>query len=376
MRILHVIDSLSRGGAERQLLLLHAALLEAGHESVVGYLGPPDPLLDDHRSLPEVHDLGAAAGKSALPRAAAAVARRVRAVQPDVVHSSLMYSDLAVALGRGRGPSVSTLCNVVDLSVRLAADPTVRPWRTQLANRAWGAALRTRFRRVIAISAAVEASGRRSLRVPADRFVVVPRASTVDAASAVSERRAAGPPSIISVGRLVPQKGHDTLIRALADARLRSRPWRCEIVGDGPCRDALAALIRDLELEDRVRLVGQVPNAVERTARASLFVFPSQFEGLGVAAVEAATLGVPSIVSSVPALLEIVTSPQMGWRVPPNDAPRLADAIVEALDDPERARQKGEALRTWARSRFSPRSMLEATVGVYEQAIDPSATRA
>lgn len=316
--------------------------------------------------------MGASAGKAALPRAAAAVASWVRRVRPDVVHSSLMYSDLAVAMGRGRGPSVSTLCNVIDLEVRRVADPSLRANRTLVANRIWGAALRYRFRRVIAISEAVKASGHRSLSVPRGRFSIVPRASTVGDLVALPDAPPATP-RIVSVGRLVPQKGHDTLIQALADARLADRAWHCEIVGDGPNREALAAQIQASGLEARVELMGQVPNAAARTARASLFVFPSQYEGLGVAAVEAASLGVPSIVSSIPALREIVTSPDLGWLVPPKDPRKLADAMVEALDDPELARRKGEALRARARARFSPQAMLEATLAVYERAMSKSA---
>ena len=377
MRLVHIIDSLSRGGAERQLLLLHEGLRKAGHESIVGYLGPPAPLKDDFPSVPDLHDLGVGGGLRKGPAAAAAVRRFIQKMRPDVVHSSLMYSDYAVAAAVLPGvPKVATLCNVLDIDVRHTADPRARPWRMWVANQLWSVALRSSYQQVIAISDAVKASGIRSLRLPPDMISIVGRAYTHSgnrpSTAQVAERQggaSADPPLIINVGRLVPQKGQATLVRALARPQVRDYPWRCEIIGDGPQRKQLAALIDTLGLQERVILMGPIPNAVQRVASADLFVFPSQYEGLGVSAVEAASLGVPSILSAIPALSEIMGEPQNGWLVPPNDDGALAAAIASALGDPTDARRRGARLAQRAQAKYSPNAMVDATVRVYEAAL-------
>lgn len=373
VRVVHIIDSLSRGGAERQLLLLHERLLAAGHDSSIAYLGPPAPLLDDHRDLPAVHDLKTRASKQMLPRAATAVRHWIAQARPDVVHSSLMHSDLATACAPSFVPKVATLCNILDVDIRRAADPRVRPYRMALANRLWGWALGARFDRIIAISEAVKASGERSLGLVADRITVVPRAFTFQRPAAVARNHAV--PLLLAVGRLVAQKGHDTLLKALADPRLRARRWRCEIVGDGPNRATLERLITDLALGDRVRLVGAIPRAAARIAAASVFVFPSRFEGLGVAAVEAASMAVPSILSSIPALREIVPDERYGWLAPPDTPTAWADAIIEVLDDPNQAERRARALGERTRRRFSPEAMVASTLEVYERVLRQRKTR-
>ena len=371
MRLLHIIDSLNRGGAERQLLLLHQNLLAAGHQSVVAYLGPPSSLKEDQPHVPELHDLGVGAGKRQIPAAAAAIRRFVAKVQPEVIHTSLMYSDIAVAgAGLRSIPKVATLCSLSDIGVRHEADPTARPWRMWAANQVWGASLRFAFSRIIAISEAVKDSAIRNLRLPADRFAVIPRAFTYQ-----PDRppvRDTDCPLIVSVGRLVPLKGHAMLIDALATPAVRRLPWRCEIIGEGAERERLEAQIANLSLGDRIKLVGVMPRAAERVAEASLFVFPSQHEGLGVSAVEAASLSVPSIVSSIPALREIVPSDRYGWLVPPQQTAQWAAAIQQALEDPVQAQEKAKALGARTRARFSPEAMVNATVSVYRQLIDPT----
>ena len=111
---------------------------------------------------------------------------------------------------------------------------------------------------------------------------------------------AEGGPVVIAVGRLVPQKGHGHLIRAFRSVVRAVPDARLAIVGEGPLRDHLAALIAACGLDDRVWLAGHRANPYPLFARADVFAFPSLYEGLGNALLEAMALGLPSVVADCP----------------------------------------------------------------------------
>lgn len=108
-------------------------------------------------------------------------------------------------------------------------------------------------------------------------------------------------PLILTVGRLVEQKRHEWLLRALAPVQ---SPWRLEIVGDGPLRGNLEALADTLGIRPRVSFRGVLPNVSQALARADLFAFPSAWEGQGIAVLEAAASGVPMVLSDLPVFHE------------------------------------------------------------------------
>jgi glycosyltransferase involved in cell wall biosynthesis len=139
---------------------------------------------------------------------------------------------------------------------------------------------------------------------------------------------------IVACGRLAPQKNFPVLIRALAaldDASL-------EIVGGGPDETALRALVANLGLERRVTLLG-VRSREETLAivsQADIFAQPSLFEGHSLALVEAAKLGLPLVVSSVPSQVEGATRRDgtlCALTHEPDDHVGLARALTRLLDD-------------------------------------------
>lgn len=103
---------------------------------------------------------------------------------------------------------------------------------------------------------------------------------------------------ILAVGRLADQKRHATLLEAFAAVADRIPEWRVVIVGDGPLRRDLEAQIDRLDLTERVTLTGQVDDPRPYYASAGLFVLPSAYEGTSNALLEAASAGLPCIVSA------------------------------------------------------------------------------
>jgi glycosyltransferase involved in cell wall biosynthesis len=140
------------------------------------------------------------------------------------------------------------------------------------------------------------------------------------------------PPVILSAGRLDPQKDYPLLLKAFARVR-QSLPARLLILGEGPDRDALLSLARELGLgEDALCLAGFVPNPYPYMAQASVFVLSSRWEGLPTVLVEALYCGAPIISTDCPSgPREILRDGAYGKLVPVGDVESLSAAILAAL---------------------------------------------
>jgi glycosyltransferase involved in cell wall biosynthesis len=151
-----------------------------------------------------------------------------------------------------------------------------------------------------------------------------------------------GPVGLLAVGAVVPRKGYDVLIAALAE--LVDLPWRLTIAGDcGRAPDTVARLQADIarfKLERRVTIEGAV--AADRLTSlygaADLFVLPSRYEGFGMAFAEALVHGLPVIGTTGGAIPDTVP-PSAGVLVPPDDRAALVAALRRLIEDPvDRAR--------------------------------------
>jgi glycosyltransferase involved in cell wall biosynthesis len=150
------------------------------------------------------------------------------------------------------------------------------------------------------------------------------------------------------VGRLVPLKGVDLPIRAMASSPILREHAELRIVGDGPQREVLAALAQRCGVADRVHFVGQVPhNELAREYRsASVFVFPSMKEFGGGVVLEALACGLPAIVLDYGGPAEYVPD-TCGFRLPLSAGDRLVDSLRHVL---ERVCQNPEVLDTMSTS--------------------------
>ena len=157
-----------------------------------------------------------------------------------------------------------------------------------------------------------------------------------------------------AVGRLVPEKGFDTVLRALAmlpDATL-------VLVGDGPERLSLERLSTDLGLRGRVTFAGRVDPPWTSRWRFDVLAMPSRTEAFGLVAVEALLAGIPVVGSRVGGLCEVLTDGETGLLVPVDDPTALAAAIGKLQADPSlRSRLAGQG-GIDARERFTIDSMM------------------
>jgi glycosyltransferase involved in cell wall biosynthesis len=155
----------------------------------------------------------------------------------------------------------------------------------------------------------------------------------------------ASPSRLLCPARLVPKKGHAVLIEAVRQLKEAGTPVELTLAGDGPLRESLRAQVADSGLADAVKLLGTVESARVRrlmlesdlVAIASRVAEDGDRDGLPVALIEAAALGVPMVSTDVSGIPELVTRDN-GWLVPPDRPDRLAEAVRAALAEPHDAR--------------------------------------
>lgn len=179
--------------------------------------------------------------------------------------------------------------------------------------------------------------------------------------------RSAGEPlRIVTVCRLVPWKGVDVLIRALAalpDARL-------SVVGDGPARSDLEALGRDLGVADRVCFHGTIPPDVlrEEMRRHHVFALASTYEGLPHVVLEAMEEGLAVVATRAGGTPEVVRDGETGLLTEPG-APPMADAIRRLTAEPSLGGRLVAGARAMLSERFDERVMIEQTEAVLRSVV-------
>jgi glycosyltransferase involved in cell wall biosynthesis len=194
----------------------------------------------------------------------------------------------------------------------------------------------------------------------------------VDAALRATGSATDGPVQLLAVGSLVPRKGYDILVEALAG--IANRDWRLTIIGAGDraplTAEKLRAQILAAGLQDRILLAGAVDQdrLASAYARADLFVMPSLFEGYGMVLTEALARGLPVVCTTGGAAAETVPD-AAALKVPPGDAPALAKALAKLIDAPaKRARLAGAA---WAAADTLPRWPATAAIVAAACLADP-----
>src|SRR5580704_15312538 len=173
-------------------------------------------------------------------------------------------------------------------------------------------------------------------------------------------------PLIGCVGVLLPDKGQDPLIRALATIRAEFPTVKLLLVGDGPDKPRLLQLAAKLKVTDAVIFAGFV-SAMESVYPAlDLFAFPSRFEGLGTSLLSAMSYAIPSVAFRTCAFPEIIEHGRSGLLAELNNDASLANSIAAILRNPEIALQIGRAARQRIDQKFSAPNMVDNMLTVYE----------
>lgn len=334
-RVAVFLPSLRGGGAERAALTVVNELAARGFAVDLLLASATGAYRDRVASAVRVIDLGARRVGAALPR----LVSYLRRERPRVALATLTHANLVLLAAR-RLAGTETRVVVREGNTVSAAAAASRRLRERLIP----AGVRRLYPRadlVLANSEGVAADLVEGLGVPAARVQVLPNPVEVTRLRQAAAEPAAiplpgpcGPPLVVAAGRLVPQKGFGTLIRAFG--RLRQRlPARLAILGEGAERPALEALVREQGLEADVHLPGFLANPHPVVAAGAIFVLSSTWEGLPNVLIEALALGVPVVATDCPSgPREILDGGRFGRLVPVGDEEALASAMEAALAAP------------------------------------------
>jgi glycosyltransferase involved in cell wall biosynthesis len=362
VRLLLVVDSLDVGGAERHVVDLAVALSRQAYEvtvacSVAGDLSglleganiPVQPLLD----------------QLVKRRVSAAYARELRRLSRekcvDLVHAHIYASAAAAAL--------ATLGTGVPLVVTEHTEAVWRGRRARLVSR-WFC---RRASRVIAVSGAVRRRLVEQDDVPPEKIAVIP-----NAVPANPDQESGAPPLpdglrdgplVGIVARLQYEKGVATFLEAAARVAKVVPRARFIVVGDGPLRTDLHALVGRLGLEQNVRFLGFRSNPRALIGLLDVLVVPSHTEGAPLVVLEAMAAGVPVVASAVGGIPDQVRHGDDGLLVPPGDPAALCEAVLVLLEAPDLARRMGAAGCRKAATNFSHATMVERVMKVYRTAV-------
>lgn len=326
-RVLWVVSSLLAGGAERMICELANAFAEHGHVSGLLTLSEPG---DDHYRLDErvtrikldlIWD-SCSRWQSLVSnlRRNRMIREAVRRFEPDVVVSFIEQTNIRM------------LAALVGTGIPLIVSERIDP-RHYRVGRGWELLRRGLYplaKRVVVQTKSV-AEWANDL-VPERRVCVIPNFVREQAKPADTLQGRGS--DILAVGRLDTQKGFDLLLRAFAASRLAERGRRLTILGEGPERETLAELARQLGVEYAVSMPGVVKDPENWMARSALFVLPSRYEGFPNALLEAMTMGCAVIASdcdSGPG--EIIQDGENGVLVPVEDIEALTGQLIRLMED-------------------------------------------
>lgn len=179
--------------------------------------------------------------------------------------------------------------------------------------------------------------------------------------------------SLISIGRLEPEKNHTLLIKALA--LIKEIPCFLTILGEGSLLDALKAQAANLSLAERIDFRGFTSDVTPWLINSDVFILPSKWEGISIALLQAMGKGLCVIATNTGGTPEVITHGENGLLVPPDDHQALADAIVYLYQHPDIRLKLGLNAQKFVSQNYS----IEATVNkldrLYQKAIPSSESK-
>ena len=363
LRVAYVIKSMIVGGSQTHLTQVLRFLDRTRFDPVLYCLSGEGVLLDRVREL-GVPVLTPGAGLSfrgpALGRRMVLLARALRRQRADIVHNYLLRANL-----------------VGSVSARLARVPIVlcskRGCHERRGFELVSAKIGNRLADCVPVNAAaVRAFVHANEGCPLEKMVVIP--SGIDTTrfhplppadfgarlGVPAGRRVVG-----AVTRMRVRKGVEEFIRALAAVRQRCPDAHALMAGDVSLDDGLQELVRSLQLDNHLTLLGRRSDMPEVFSAFDVFVLSSHDEGMSNAMLEAMAMEKPVVATDVGGTGEVVRHGQSGLLVPAKDPAALATAISELLEQPAHAAEMGRLGRQIVEERFSAQAMVRQMERLY-----------
>lgn len=360
LRVLQIIPTLVRGGAEKQLALLAAGLPRERFDVHVAVLTHTGPLEASLRSADVPVTLIGKRWKID-PAAYLKLRRQIRALRPDIVHTWLFAAN---AYGRQAAFSVG-------VKHVIAGERCVDPWKG--AGQLTIDRLLARRTDRIATNSTGVVEFYAGQGLPREKFVVIPNGIAPAEPSRLTREELLrelnlpeGSRLIAAVGRLWPQK------------RLKDLIWACDllkcirddahllIIGDGPQRWRLERFRDQVEIGDRVHFLGERPDVPSLLSHCECLWLGSSYEGQSNAIMEAMNAGLPVVATDIPGNRDLVVPGETGFLVDVGDRAAFAQKTQVLLTDRERAERLGQAGQRRMREHFSVEQMIARHAELYE----------
>ncbi|MEM8791667.1 MAG: glycosyltransferase [Pseudomonadota bacterium] len=323
LSILHLVNSLGAGGAERFTFDLAVAQAAAGHEVAILSLSTAAELGDtsgvEARRIKQLHNSGidhqilGHRHRRWLISATAPLRRILAERRPDIVHAHLLTALLMLRLAGRRPPVVATHHNTA-----LPTSPAI-------------------FRAGAARASALVAISKPALPILEQVYrgpIELIHNGISDHGTAPKPRDGAGPLRVISLGHMKPAKNYLHLVEIAATLRDRGLEVEFQIAGDGPERVAVERRIAELGLPDSIALLGSREDTASLLAASDLYLLTSTKEGMPIALIEAMQAGLPIVSSDVGGCAEVIgLDGEAGFLVPPGDTAAFAERIATLAGD-------------------------------------------
>lgn len=368
LSILEIIGDSSLAGAPRHLLSI---LKNLDKEKFSPHcICPPGPLAGEIKKLRR-HSLDIIAMESRLDfKAISEIRKKIKHLKPDIIH---IHGTRAGILGR-----------LAAIGLNIPVIYTEHLWTKQFRlqsrllnfahyNANWFLDMFTTLN--IAVSEAVKDFMVSSRITRAEKVQVIYNGieSTKFKAKIFSNSQEF---LLGTIGTLNYQKGMQYLIKAIPKIKNEFAGIRLEIMGDGTYKRKLLKEIDKLKIKPYVKFVGFMPDPKKYLTRFDLYVQPSLSESFGLAIVQAMSVGLPVIATNTGGIPEVVTEGKSGLLVEPANPQALADAILDLLRHPQKARKMGEIAQKEARLKFNLKDMINELEKTYESvAKNPAFTK-
>lgn len=361
MRVLVVLNSLYTGGAEFSTLLFYQWLQEKGNEIVLVCLKKSTPSFDPaHFGFSHVQYLSAHSYIGRVREFVSLIKRH----KPQLVHSVLYDANM---IGRG-----ARVFNNHFVHLESLVNEMYSPHRLKDPNVNWiklkGYQLLDRLTQGVGVDhfhstgVSVAAHYRQAIGIRSGRITIIHRGRSenrfygdVDTSRKLRESLGIDPGVVvmIQVARHEFQKGHDVLLQALSELD-KSLQWICLLAGrEGNLTTSIRKQIVELNLTEKVWILGHRDDVSQLMAMSDICVFPTRFEGLPGALIEAEAAGLPIVCSDIPNNREVVVENENALLFPVDDVRQMAKQLEKLLTDTSLRQKLGASSLSIYKERFS-----------------------
>ncbi|TWT33233.1 glycosyltransferase [Blastopirellula retiformator] len=361
-RLLLIIPTLDRGGAEKQLTMLATGLPRAQFDVHVCLLTRSGPLEETLRAQ-DIPIVEIRKRRKLDPLAYLRLKKEIKRLAPDIVHTWIFAAN---AYGRSAAQAVK-------VPHIICGERCVDPWK-QGYEIAIDRYLDRKTDKIAVNSSGIEQFYVEKGRDP-KKFVVIPNGIDATPPPAPLSReqllRQLDLPYdsrlLVAVGRLWPQKRLKDLIWSIDILNRIRSDVHLLIIGDGPQRDRLKKFARQANTEGSVHFLGARNDVPQIMAHADCFLLASGYEGQSNALMEAMVAGVPAIVSDIPGNRDLVVSEKTGFLVPLGQRAEYSRYTNIVLEDDDLRRRLGQAAQERIAAEFSIPQMIQRHIDLYDE---------